>query len=131
MESEFDRKVAVLVAREPAFAAEAYSFISDAVAFTVSKLDEHRHVSAAELLDGIRAFALEKFGAVASSVLASWGMNKEDDAGKVVYLLISVGLLRASEDDSPEEFKTGAALIPSAPAIRVVRRKSDQLPFIV
>ena len=131
MESEFDRKVALLIARDPSFSAEAYSFVSDAVAFTVSKLDKHRHVSAAELLDGIRLFAYEKFGAVASFVLSSWGMNKEDDAGRVVYLLISVGLLRASEDDSPEEFKTGVPLFPAVPAIRVVRRKSDHLPFIV
>lgn len=131
MESEFDRKVALLLTRENRFPADAYRFISEAVAFTVSHLDKRRHVTAAELLDGIREFALEKFGAVAASVMSSWGVVKEDDAGTVVYLLIGVGLLRASEDDSPEDFQTGRPLFPDCPAIRMVRRKSDQLPFIV
>ena len=131
MESEFDRKVALLTAKESRFASEAYYFISEAVAFTVSRIKERRHVAAWELLDGIRAFAAEKYGAVARSVLTDWGMIMEDDAGEVVYLLIGVGLLRASEDDSPEDFKTGKVLFPAVPAIRVVRRKKDQLPFIV
>ena len=79
MESDFDRKVSLLLAREPRFPADAYYFISEAVAFTVARLEKHRHVSAAELLDGIRLFAEEKFGAVARSVLSSWGMHKEDE----------------------------------------------------
>ncbi|MBO5668176.1 MAG: hypothetical protein J6S43_03530 [Lentisphaeria bacterium] len=130
MESEFDRKVALLMARDPRFAGEAYYFISEAVAFTVSKLKSRRHVSAVELLDGIRQFAVTKYGAVAAEVMKHWGMVKEDDAGEVVYLLIGAGLLRASESDSPDDFRTGKLLIPAAPVIRCVRRKSDKLPFI-
>ena len=130
MESEFDRKVALLAAREPRFNAEVYGFISEAVAFTVSKLARKRHVSAAELLDGIREFGTARFGVVASQVLASWGLTHESQAGEIVYLLIGVGLLRASEDDSPEEFQTGKSLFPAIPVIRSVRRKSDILPFI-
>ena len=130
MESEFDRKVALLQARESRFAADAYYFISETVTFTVSKCGTHRHVSAAELLDGIREFAAEKYGAVASLVLADWGLHTEDDAGSVVYLLIGVGLLGESEDDSPEDFQTGRVLFEKTPVIRQVRRKSDKLPFI-
>ncbi len=130
MESEFIRKVALLEAKDPRFTRDAYTFVSEAVSFTVSRLAAHRHVSAAELLDGIRDFAIGRFGAVASAVLAGWGMEKEDDAGAVVYLLIGAGLLRASESDSPDDFKTGLPLFPGLPVIRKVRRKSDKLPFI-
>lgn len=130
MESEFDRKIAVLAAKEPRFAEDAYKFITEAVAFTVSKLPARRHVSAAELLDGIRQFAENKFGAVAELVMSSWGLKKEDDAGSVVYLLIGDGLLRASENDSPEDFCTGRDLFHPVSAIRSVRRKTDKLPFI-
>ncbi|MBR7121076.1 MAG: hypothetical protein IKC94_02410 [Lentisphaeria bacterium] len=130
MESEFSRKVALLKAQDPRFTGEAYHFIADAVTFTVSRLTAHRHVSAAELLDGIRDFAVSRFGAVAAPVLTSWGMEKEDDAGAVVYLLIGAGLLRASENDSPDDFKTGRPLMPGMPLIRSVRRKTDKLPFI-
>ena len=130
MESEFERKIAMIAAREPRFDIESYGFISEAVAFTVSRLARKRHVSAAELLDGVREFAAVKFGAVASQVLASWGMTHESHVGEIVYLLIGGGLLRESEDDSPEDFNTGRPLFPQLPRIRTVRRKSDQLPFI-
>jgi len=130
MESEFDRKIALLTARDPRFPEEAYTFISEAVAFTVAGLKSRRHVSAAELLDGIRAFAVSKYGAVAGEVMKHWGMVKEDDVGSVVYLLIGAGLLRASESDSPDDFRTGRELIPATPVIRCVRRKSDKLPLI-
>lgn len=130
MESEFDRKVAVLAARDPRFDVEAYSFVAEAVAFTVSQLPARRHVSAAELLDGMRQFARNKFGAVAKLVMDKWGMYKEDDAGAVVYLLIGAGLLSASDNDSPDDFCTGRDLIEPLPVIRCVRRKTDKLPFI-
>lgn len=130
MESEFDRKVASIIARDSRFDRGAYGFVSAAVEFTVSELPERRHVSAAELLEGIRKFAVRSYGAVAANVLASWGLRREDDVGTVVYLMIEVGLLRGSEEDSPEDFRTGRALMPGAPVIRSVRRKSDKLPII-
>ena len=130
MESEFDRKLNILLSREKRFPRDAYLFISEAVGYTVSQLAVRRHVSAAELLDGIRNFAVVRFGAVAGSVLKNWGMSAEDDVGTVVYLLIGAGLLRASEGDSPEDFRTGNPLIPEEPPVRIVRRKSDKLPFI-
>ena len=68
----------MLAEQDPRFAIDAYYFISEAVAYTVSRLSARRHVSAAELLDGIREFASAKFGVVASNVLARWGMIKED-----------------------------------------------------
>ena len=130
MESEFDRKVAALVKKEPRYQSEAYYFVSEAVNFTVARLERSGHVSAGELLDGIRDFTLGKFGAVGSIVLNDWGLIAEADAGEVVYLLIGVGLLRASEDDRPEDFNTGRPLFLKLPTYRSVRRRSDVLPFI-
>lgn len=130
MESEFDRKVAPLLNREPRYSKDAYAFVAEAVSFSVANLPVRGHVSASELLDGIRAFAHSKFGAVSREVLISWGLEKEDDVGNVVYLLISVDLLSESEDDSQEEFNTGCDLYPKAPVIRSVRRKGDDLPYI-
>ena len=130
MESEFDRKVSQLLERDSRFDRSVYSFTSEAVAFTVSALSRRRHVSAAELLEGFRAFAVKTYGAVAGSVMESWGVKKEDDVGTVVYQMIEAGLLRASEEDSPEDFRTGRDLFPPAPVIRTVRRKSDKLPMI-
>jgi uncharacterized repeat protein (TIGR04138 family) len=130
METEFDRKVAVLLDKEPRFHREVYCFIAEAVNFTVSKKKVRGHVSAAQLLDGIREFAVFKYGTVADIVMAQWGLSMEADAGKVVYLLIGVRLLSASEDDRPEDFNTGKPLFGKVPQIRSVRRKSDNWPCI-
>ncbi len=130
METEFDRKVAVLLERDPRYASEAYYFVAEAVNFTVGRKKGQGHVSAAQLLDGIRDFAREKFGVAGEAVLNEWGVKNSSDAGEIVYLLIGVGLLKASEDDRREDFDTGNALFPKIQQIRCVRRKSDSLPFI-
>ena len=130
METEFDRKLSQLLIQEKRFPEDAYRFVSDAVAYTVSQLTARRHVSAAELLDGIRGFAVSEYGAVAGAVMSGWGLKREDDVGTVVYLLIDAGLLRASENDSPADFCTGDPLIPEVPVLREVSRQSDKLPFI-
>ncbi len=130
METEFDRKVANLLEKDPRYASEVYYFIAEAVNFTVRRKKGHGHVSAAQLLEGIREFAREKFGVAGEAVMKSWGMKNASDAGEIVYLLIGAGLLKASESDRREDFNTGETLFPKLPLIRSVRRKSDVLPFI-
>lgn len=88
----------------PNYTEESYQFVSDAVAYTIGKLSAHRHVSAYELLEGIREYAFQQYGAVTPQVLATFGLHSARHVGEVVYLLISVNLLAASEDDSPEDF---------------------------
>ena len=130
MESDFDRKVALLLAKDYRYNVKAYRFVAEAVTYTVARCEKHRHVSGHELLDGVRELAAERFGRVADLVLSEWGLQQDDDVGEVVYLLIGVGLLGESEDDSPEDFKTGENIFSELPAIRNVRRKSDKLPVI-
>lgn len=96
--------IAKILAREPRYRGEAYAFVSKAVEYTVSKLPQHRHVSAEELLYGARAFSREKFGALAEAVLRSWGLKSGRDFGNVVYLMIDAGLLSASPGDRREDF---------------------------
>ena len=88
----------------PNYSSESYQFVSDAVAYTIGKLSAHRHISALELLEGIREFAFLEYGAVAPQVLASFGLRAARNVGEVVYQLISVKLLSDSPEDSPEDF---------------------------
>lgn len=88
----------------PNYSVESYQFISDAVAFTIGKLQTHRHVSARELLEGVREYAFSQYGAVTPQVLCRFGLRSARNVGEVVYLLISVKLLSASPEDSPEDF---------------------------
>jgi uncharacterized repeat protein (TIGR04138 family) len=110
----------------PNYTIESYQFISDAVAYTVGKLQTHRHVSARELLEGIREYAFSQYGVVAPQVLRQFGLRAARNVGEVVYLLISVKLLSASPDDSPEDFNIEFPWEENQP----VSRKKPDLPFI-
>lgn len=110
----------------PNYSSESYQFVSDAVSYTIGKLSAHRHISAYELLEGIREFAFLEYGAVAPQVLCSYGLCCARNVGEVVYLLISVKLLSDSPEDSPEDFNLDfpwEAPLPPAP-------KQPKLPFI-
>lgn len=110
----------------PEYAREAFIFVPEAVDRTVSALSRPRHVSAAELLAGVRLLAAEKFGAVSSEVLASWGIFAASDVGNIVYLLIEAEILNSSPDDRREDFDIDFDF--------KLRRKSPEievpLPFI-
>lgn len=101
---EIQSKIANIVRSEPRFAEEAYTFVANAVTFSVNRLPAYRHVSAMELLRGIRDYAREEFGVLACEVLYEWGIRSASDVGRIVYLLIGSGLLSASKDDAPEDF---------------------------
>ena len=111
--SEFAAGGAAILKEVSLYSPEAYRFVADSVGYTVSKLPEHRHVSAEELLIGARDFAVDEFGAVSGAVLENWGIREAADVGRIVYLLIGVGLLSASDDDSPEDFNIPFALTPA------------------
>ena len=111
----------------PNYTAESYQFVSDAVAYTTGKLSAHRHVSAVELLEGIREYAFSQYGAVTPQVLSQMGLHTARHVGEVVYLLISVHLLSASEDDSPEDFNIDFPWEEKAPSYPASK---TPLPFI-
>ena len=115
MEPTLEQRIAELAAKEPAFASEAYSFVTEAVTYTgkilrqkekrEGKSGSRRHLSALELLHGARDYAREEFGAVAGNVLTEWGITTAADFGRVVYLLIDAGVLAASPEDDPRDFE--------------------------
>ena len=104
IDPELSKATAELRLSYPNYALESYQFVSNAVSSTIAKLESHRHISAAELLDGIRDYAREQYGAVAPLVMDKLGLRTGRNVGEVVYLLISVDLLSASPEDSPEDF---------------------------
>jgi len=97
--ADIKAKIEAIMREEPRFAEEAYAFVANAVTFTVGRLPAHRHVSALELLGGVRDYAREEFGVLAYEVLYEWGIRSASDVGRIVYLLIGSGLLSASKDE--------------------------------
>ena len=103
-ERDYKEPIKDLVKRDKRYTEEAYNFVSEAVNYTVAKLDAHRHVSALELLKGARELAYSQYGVVSGLVLNKWGLRRANDLGNVVYLLIGENILSASDDDRPEDF---------------------------
>lgn len=106
----FDEAVRSIVSEDKRYQADGYHFLRDALDHTVTELrkdelEEHRHVTGPELLNGVVAHAIEEFGSMAVSVLESWGICQGEDIGKMVFQLIEAGAFGRSEEDSPDDFK--------------------------
>ena len=98
------KKIEEILAREPAYKFEAYSFVMAGLHDTVSKLPSVRHVTGRELCAGLRQYALDQFGPLARTVLEYWGIRCTRDFGEIVFLLIEASLLRKTEEDSVDDF---------------------------
>ena len=68
-QQDVEQKIEELVRRDPRYRHDAYPFVANAVTFTVGRLPKHRHVSALELLHGVRDYAQKEFGVLAQQVL--------------------------------------------------------------
>ena len=104
--SEFWLAVERIRADDPRYARDAYAFVMDGLDHTVSALEERRHVSAEELLEGLCGFARGKFGMLAFDVLRSWGITSGRDVGDIVFHLIDAGILSRRDEDAREDFDT-------------------------
>ena len=100
-----------LLKEDPRFAADAYAFVQEALAYTVKMLDGERarvrNISGPELLEGVRKYALEEYGPLAKTVLNTWGLPRCEDIGAVVFHLVDKGVLRKTDEDSPNDFANG------------------------
>lgn len=84
---------------------DAYEFLMQALHFTQGKLKRKGHITGRELLEGIREFAIEQYGAMAKMVLRHWGITKTQDFGNIVFALIEKKVLSKTETDSLDDFK--------------------------
>jgi len=95
------------------FPPEAFCFVQEGLRFTVDKLFENkdmdpesgRHVTGQELCMGLRDYAIQQYGLLARTVLASWGVNRTEDFGKIVFLMVQAELMKKTDEDSIEDFQ--------------------------
>ena len=97
------------------FPREAFQFVRDGLAHTVEMLhgegqvgdesDESKHVSGQQLCLGLRDYAIDRYGRMARLVLEHWGLRATDDFGRIVFAMVTVGLMRKTEEDSIEDFR--------------------------
>lgn len=105
-----------IIAKDPRYSREAYHFVREALdvaqrhftkASTKAAKDKPAHVSGQQLLEGIRAHALEQFGPLTLMVLEEWGVRRGEDFGEIVFNMVETSLLGKTENDSREDFKGG------------------------
>lgn len=64
-----------------------------------------RHVSGADLCLALRRLAFERWGMMARTVLAGWGITSTMDFGRVVFEMVEHGALGKRPGDRIEDFK--------------------------
>ena len=101
---ELAEQIRTILKRDPRYRPEAYEFVIQALHHTLEKAGERRHVSARELLEGIRDYALERFGPLALVVLDAWGVKATDDFGEVVFNHSEAKLMGKTDTDTKEDF---------------------------
>jgi uncharacterized repeat protein (TIGR04138 family) len=65
------------------------------------------HVSGRELLEGIRDYALDRFGPMTLALMNHWNIKKCRDFGDIVFNLVDHGILGRTENDSLADFEEG------------------------
>jgi len=109
---EFSEIVDLICKEDGRFDRKAYTFIRQALDSTVKDLkkkqpertEKSQHVSGAELLHGVRNFALDQYGPLAKTVLNGWGITRCSDFGDIVFNLIEYNVFSKTENDRREDF---------------------------
>lgn len=91
--------------RYPGYHETAYLFVLSGLHFTIERLPEPRHITGRELAEGCRDLALERYGPLARSVLAFWGVHCTRNLGEIVFALVECGILVKQEEDSLTDFE--------------------------
>ncbi|HAB16828.1 MAG TPA: hypothetical protein PLX89_14535 [Verrucomicrobiota bacterium] len=110
--AEFDSLLTPVLEQDPRYARAAYHFVREALDHAQTRLqkageDRPRHVSAQELLEGIREYALTQFGPMSCLVFDEWGVRTCADFGEIVFNMIEAQILSKTEADSRDDFRNG------------------------
>jgi uncharacterized repeat protein (TIGR04138 family) len=101
-----DDPISEILRKDPRYPRAAYDFVRDALHKTVQRLGETRHVTAKELLEGIREEARLGFGPLARTVFDTWNVRGTADFGRIVFNLVDAGEMGKTDDDSIRDFES-------------------------
>ena len=110
----FSATVDAIISEDSRYERDAYLFVRDALEFTtkqkkkVSSLAPAEcHVSGAQLLEGVRQYALQQYGPMVLTVFEHWRVRSCEDIGKIVFNLIEAREFGKSDQDTLEDFRRG------------------------
>ena len=135
-ELDFKEVVRGICSKDGRYPVEVYVFVKEALDFTTKFLNKpvenkKKHVTGAELLDGIREFAIQELGPMASTVFKTWGISRTEDFGEIVFNLVESGVLGKTDSDKREDFANGydffntftKPFIPASTALEMKRQR--------
>jgi uncharacterized repeat protein (TIGR04138 family) len=102
--SEFYNLVEEICLKDKRYKPDAYEFVLGGLGFTQKKLKKTTHVTGVQLAGGLRDYAINQYGALASRVLAYWGVSQTQDFGNIVFNMIEKKLLSKTAEDSLLDF---------------------------
>ena len=114
---EWKDSLVQILEKDSRYDAHAYIFMNNAVSYTVNKLSKQgrplgtRHVSGAQLIQGMLEYAVSTYFFLAPEMLRHWNLLSGRDAGNIVYNLIDAGVLSAGPNDRIEDFDVVPDLI--------------------
>lgn len=90
----------------------AYIFVQQGLAYAAQKTHGEltdcppgeRHVGGAQLCQGLREYAIARYGALAIDVLHHWNIRSTADFGRIVYQMIEKGHMTQGPEDRFEHF---------------------------
>ena len=110
--SESRRKIEEHCFASGKYTPDAYEFITRSVIDQVSSLSAPRHLSAREVLQGVQDQLTDSFGFLAVEILRDWKIRTASDIGEIIFDLIALGILAASEDDKRSDFDIDFVFFP-------------------
>lgn len=109
---DFNEIVGLICKEDPRYDRKAYVFIREGLDYAVKELKKKNteraksslHISGAELLMGLRVYALDQYGPLTMTVLGSWGLSRCSDFGDLVFNLIEYNVFSKTDQDKKEDF---------------------------
>src|SRR3954465_9552456 len=109
---DFAEIITLICKEDSRFDRKAYDFVRLGLDHTVKELrkkdtaraERSRHVTGAELLNGLRVYALDQYGPLAKTVLTAWGVRRCRDFGDIVFNLIEYNVFSKTDNDRREDF---------------------------
>jgi uncharacterized repeat protein (TIGR04138 family) len=94
------------------YSGDAYEFVQEGLSFTVQRIhgersdpNSNRHISGQQLCEGLRDYAVAKWGFLAGTVLRKWGIRSTMDFGRIVFVLIENNRLQKTDEDTLDNFR--------------------------
>ena len=94
------------------YSADAFRFVQEGLSFAATNVHGEgrdpgmsRHISGQQLCEGLRDYALARWGLMAGAVLKLWGITSTMDFGRIVFVLIENGMLQKTDQDTIDDFR--------------------------